>query len=132
MINLKNKNRRKNYNRQLTRKRQIQKYCSFLQSECPMCGRDTLFYHKYDSIICLYCDVWFSKACTDKNCPFCADRPETPSSALRSETEENTDDFVDRKEILMLKFSRRHGGKIKKERKLENYISWEESKWQRK
>lgn len=131
MIDLKKKNRRRFNKDKFLRKRQIGKYGSFLHSECPVCGEDTFFYDRYDSIVCFYCDAWFSKACDDVNCPFCSDRPETPSQALLLETDEKVTEPIDRKERLMLKFSSRYNGKLKKKRKHDKYIIWEESKWQR-
>ena len=31
---------------------------------------------------CVYCDSWVDKPCDDPDCPFCANRPDTPSEAL--------------------------------------------------
>ena len=132
VICLKKKKRRKIHFQQFYRRKKLERYCSFLHSACPVCGGDTFFYHKYDSIVCFDCDVWFSKACNDPDCPFCAGRPETPSAALFGEREEITSGAIGKKEYLLFHYQRKYNGQMRKKRKLEKYISWEEYKWQRK
>lgn len=64
----------------------IEKYCSWTKFECEFCGnQNVFFYHKYDAICCLSCDAWFSSCCQDPNCPYCSNRPSTPSQALNFE-----------------------------------------------
>lgn len=75
------KRKYQNYLRVLRRK--WTKHGSWLSGECPWCGEQKLFfYDRFDSICCLGCNVWLTKACSDPRCPFCSSRPETPLEAL--------------------------------------------------
>lgn len=51
--------------------------------ECPKCGEKntTYFVEKYDTLCCISCNEWASKACGAPNCPFCSMRPSTPYEA---------------------------------------------------
>lgn len=122
MICLKKKNRKKIHWQQFRRRKKLERYGSFLHSECPVCGEDTFFYDKYDSIVCFYCDSWFSKACEVPNCPFCAGRPETPSEALLLE-EENTSEPISQKEWRILNYQHKYNGAMRKKRKFRKNIS---------
>ncbi|MBR0483453.1 MAG: hypothetical protein IJJ69_01570 [Oscillospiraceae bacterium] len=50
---------------------------------CPFCGNHPIFLiNLYDAKGCLSCNQWLENACSDPECPFCANRPETPSGAF--------------------------------------------------
>ena len=47
---------------------------------CPECG-DTemmMYYDDYDAHFCASCNIWLERNCGDKNCQFCANRPDRP------------------------------------------------------
>ena len=113
---MKNRKKSAKYRYQLRQKRRLEKYGSFLHSECPVCGEDTFFYDKYDSIVCFRCDVWFSKACDDPNCPFCAGRPEFPSKAIWAESENNPQP-VSGKEQRLFRCGRKYNGTMRHKNK---------------
>lgn len=51
--------------------------------ECPECGeKPTFFFDKYDAVCCVHCDNWIDRPCSDPDCPYCANRPDTPWEAL--------------------------------------------------
>ena len=49
---------------------------------CQECGGKILYFCKYDANFCPQCNNWTEKKCTDPNCEFCKDRPETLELAL--------------------------------------------------
>lgn len=49
-----------------------------LTCNCDMCGNLTDYSEKYDSWYCPDCNIWCEVACSDPNCEYCKDRPETP------------------------------------------------------
>lgn len=47
------------------------------------CGKRSRFYSaEYDVYGCKACDVWMEDKCKDKQCEFCANRPEKPSDTV--------------------------------------------------
>lgn len=51
-------------------------------SECPRCGQRMIFQiYKYDAWCCASCNEWLDSACSDPDCPFCSQRPQTPHEA---------------------------------------------------
>ncbi len=50
--------------------------------ECPYCGNPKFFYDRYDAFCCMECDIWFDAKCGDAACPYCSNRPESPSKAI--------------------------------------------------
>lgn len=86
---------------------------------CPFCDTDSIFLiNAYDAKSCLFCDQWLEKVCHDPECPFCAIRPDTPSSALfllKEKAEYRTQQF--RKDWLRLHYQHQYNGKICHERK---------------
>lgn len=112
MIFLKNGKKSAKYRYQLQKRRRMEKYGSFLHSECPICGEDTFFYDRYDSIVCFRCDVWFNKACNDPNCPFCAGRPDFPSEAMFLEEENNTQWSLEKERRISV-YERKYKGETK-------------------
>lgn len=46
--------------------------------KCPNCETSYSYNEKHDAYYCEKCNFWSEKNCGDKNCYFCADRPEKP------------------------------------------------------
>ena len=101
---------------------------SWLNSECQLCGERLFFYDKYDAVCCIACDVWFNKTCGNPKCPFCSARPDGPSEALyREEKRPGRAKAWDRKH-----YQHKTGGKIRHEKKRNQYAQISENKEQRK
>ena len=50
---------------------------------CPFCDKKSVFLiNYYDAKACLSCNHWLESACSDPECPYCANRPESPSGAF--------------------------------------------------
>ncbi len=50
----------------------------FVDSYCPDCGHQLVFYDRYDEEFCPKCNQWQGHECGDDECCFCKDRPEKP------------------------------------------------------
>lgn len=73
----------KKYKRYRRNMRRWNAYGSWLNDVCPDCDKkQVFFFYRYDAVCCVYCDSWIDKPCGDPDCPFCANRPDTPSEAL--------------------------------------------------
>lgn len=66
--------------------RKWSKDCLATKKHCPVCNGKLLYYCKYDSDICPYCNTWQDNSCNDPNCCFCANRLTTPEEALQSDS----------------------------------------------
>ena len=50
---------------------------------CPFCGSSPVFLiNLYDAKACFFCNQWLENACSDPECPFCANRPASPEGAF--------------------------------------------------
>ncbi len=77
---------RKRYLRYKAKQKKINKYGTWLGTECPICGEKGLFYyHRYDAECCVFCDSWIAAVCKDSNCPFCSICSRMPSEAFSLE-----------------------------------------------
>ena len=107
------KNRRR-YLRFRTKLRQLRKYAMELSTACPQCEQSHLFqYYRFDADFCPVCNEWFSPACSDPKCPYCANRPDTPAEALFEESNVNRM----KKYNLMLNYQHKTNGMNKHRRK---------------
>ncbi|MEQ8153273.1 MAG: hypothetical protein ABRQ25_00020 [Clostridiaceae bacterium] len=50
----------------------------FHEKKCKKCNNSWIYYEKYDTFFCAYCNEWIEKKCGDPDCDFCKDRPDTP------------------------------------------------------
>ena len=86
---------------------------------CPHCDADSVFLiNAYDAEACLSCNQWLESACQDPACPFCANRPDTPSGALfllKEKAERRIQQS--QKDRLRLHYQHQYNGKIRHERK---------------
>lgn len=104
------------------RLRRYDKYGMRLSSECPECGHhEMLMYFRFDAKCCFFCDKWFSENCGDPDCPYCAERPDTPSEAFFRESDRYRIPY--RKEWLRLNYQHKNDGKLRHEKKR---ILWQE------
>ena len=91
---------------------------------CPFCEADSVFLiHAYDAEGCLSCDQWLEDVCQDPACPFCANRPATPSGALfllRERAERRIQQS--RKDRLRLHYQHQHSTKEDRIKKYKNKI----------
>lgn len=97
-----------------------------LDSKCQVCGNKTIFeIYKYDVLCCISCNKWLKDVCGDPNCPFCAERPETPYEAydyllLLADMESNSAER--RKEWRRKNYQHKTEGMKKHKRKKESYM----------
>ena len=76
----------------LHKMRHLEQHGFFYRALCPICENQNVFhYDRYDAKCCLSCNVWLEKNCGDPDCPYCANRPESPQLALCLETPRPTD-----------------------------------------
>ena len=61
------------------------------EHSCPLCGQKGVvrLFYEYDACGCMNCNNWLEAVCTDPDCPFCANRPETPQEAAFLLLEQN-------------------------------------------
>ncbi len=45
---------------------------------CEKCKGAAKFSERYDSSYCVKCNIWLENNCGDKDCYYCASRPEFP------------------------------------------------------
>ncbi len=45
---------------------------------CPTCKAKTFYNERYDANYCKTCNIWLEDNCGDKDCFYCASRPEFP------------------------------------------------------
>lgn len=43
------------------------------------CGKIAVYNDKFDAAFCVQCDKWIEPVCGNRDCIFCAERPEKPS-----------------------------------------------------
>lgn len=111
---------RKRYLRYKEKRKKMNEFGSWSESECPECGEKSIFfYDKYDALCCISCDAWMERACNDPNCPYCANRPFTPSEALYLEEEKS--DGKNKKDWRRQNYQHKNDGKLRQERKKEWY-----------
>ena len=82
---------------------------------CPICGNSPVFMiNCYDAVACLYCNTWLEKACSDPECPFCANRPETPAGAffLLKDRVRRYEQLL-RKDWLRRNYQHQHDGELR-------------------
>lgn len=71
------------YRRYIRNMRKWNAFGTWLNYECPECDKKlTFFFDRYDAVCCVYCDNWIDESCGEPDCPFCANRLDTPSEAL--------------------------------------------------
>jgi len=46
--------------------------------DCDKCGKQGVYYEKYDSYFCEDCNVWLEDTCEGLDCRFCVSRPDKP------------------------------------------------------
>ena len=113
------------------RLRRYDKYGMKMFSECPECGRNESFmFFRFDAKCCLFCDQWISQKCSDPDCPYCAERPDTPSEAFFRESERYR--IPRKKEWLRINYQHKSNGKKRHEtrRNLWQNIMLEKEKFQ--
>ena len=52
-----------------------------VKSVCSFCGGDCERSERFDAYLCAKCNKWIERACADKACEFCVERPEVPFSS---------------------------------------------------
>jgi len=52
------------------------------QPKCRSCVTTSLYSEEHDAYYCKECDTWNEVKCSDPDCEFCKDRPETPSYVI--------------------------------------------------
>ena len=109
---------RKKYLRYRAKMRKLQKIGTVMKWACPICGERTFFYDNYDAECCFKCNVWFSSICGDKACPFCGNRPSSPSEALFYE---NFNDSC-RKDYFRQNYQHQFEGALRHQRKRQRMI----------
>lgn len=121
---------KKTNNQEYQRDRRWLKVGNWISGKCPLCGNySLLFFHVYDSVVCVECDCWFSGKCEDENCPYCADRPDTPMEAIVKEYEENgSRDIGTLKDSRRKKYQRHSIGAKRHQIRRAEYESWKEKK----
>lgn len=45
---------------------------------CKQCGKELNYNGIWDSYFCESCNEWAEEKCSDINCTYCAERPDTP------------------------------------------------------
>ncbi len=74
---------RKIYLKSRRKKLKLNKIGYHYRSICEKCGQEEIYLiYEYDALCCLSCNEWLEKACSDPNCPFCSNRPDTPYEFL--------------------------------------------------
>lgn len=87
---------------------------------CPICGSSPIFMiNCYDARACLYCNTWLEKACSDPNCPFCANRPESPAGAffLLKDKIRRHEQLL-RKDWLRKNYQHKHDGELRRQKRI--------------
>ena len=100
--------------------RKCRAYGNFYQGLCPECGNQKLFYYfRYDAEACLQCDLWLAPKCSDPDCPYCANRPDSPEEALM--LEEIPHDAEARKLWRRENYQHKHDGRIRHQKRKNFY-----------
>ena len=45
---------------------------------CSTCESNFIYYDEFDTYFCPECNCWTESKCSDPNCFYCPNRPETP------------------------------------------------------
>lgn len=53
--------------------------------KCNKCENKASYSEKYDVYYCKNCNIWLEKKCSDSNCEFCTNRPDSPREADNEE-----------------------------------------------
>ena len=53
---------------------------------CPKCKGIKSYNKEYDTYYCKSCNEWLEDICTDRDCPFCKDRPFKPNDESSKES----------------------------------------------
>ena len=77
---------------------------SITNYKCTECNAQLLYFDRYDAHCCMQCNCWSDSKCSDNNCDFCANRPETPEMGIY----ESQNRYFDRKSLFLRKYSHRH------------------------
>lgn len=77
-------------------------YCSV----CSICGEKQIYFEKYDALCCPNCNIWTEGVCSDPNCFYCNNRPETPKEGLIILNLERNEEKK-QKEYFIKKYERR-------------------------
>jgi len=85
--------------------------------KCTECNEWLLYFDKYDANCCPWCNIWSDSKCSDTNCEFCANRPETPKMGLLIIKNEH----FDKKDFFIRKYSQKfkHQNRRELSRKLQ-------------
>lgn len=46
--------------------------------KCHKCKCKASYNEKYDAYYCKDCNIWLEKKCSDSDCKYCANRPNSP------------------------------------------------------
>lgn len=106
------------------KRKRMERYGSWMNFECQICGGNLFFFHRYDADCCIFCDVWYTSDCKDPNCPYCAARPSAPSEALYYEElflPERKN--IDKKDWLRRNYQHKKDGEHKHQQRRE-YIAY--------
>lgn len=58
---------------------QWQEIAYHCNTKCPKCGQKMVWLvYEYDAKACIICNEWIDAVCSDKNCFYCSNRPQTP------------------------------------------------------
>ena len=107
-------NRRVKKRQFLHKMRHLEQYGFFYRALCPICENQNVFhYDRYDAKCCLSCNIWLEKNCGDPDCPYCANRPESPQLALCLETPRPTDALW-RKTWRRLNYDHQERGRVRR------------------
>ncbi|MBR7085871.1 MAG: hypothetical protein IKI37_11995 [Oscillospiraceae bacterium] len=87
---------------------------------CPFCDKTFIFLiNCYDAKACLCCNQWLEKACSDPNCPYCANRPEFPLGAFAFMKEKiRREKQLLRKDLLRKNYQHKHDGELRHQKRI--------------
>lgn len=86
---------------------------------CPFCDKKSVFLiNDYDAKACLSCNHWLESACSDPECPYCANRPESPLCIFAFMKEKICrEKQLLRKDLLRKKYQHQHDGAVRHQKR---------------
>lgn len=121
------KKRTKSYRKHNEYLRKWLKAGGYAGGRCEECGEKLILLFRYDADCCPGCNRWIDPRCSDPECPFCQNRPQTPAEALEWEQDTMASPAgVVRKEYCIRQYERALRGEQRKERRIQKIQSIKE------
>ena len=110
--------RRKNFEDTL-KKAEAYGFIMACSGTCPFCEKNTIFLiNCHDAKACLSCNQWLEQACSDPNCPYCVNRPDTPLGAFAFMKEKiQREKQLLRKDLLRKNYQHKHDGESRHQKR---------------